>query len=90
MGDKTNLGMGLVSRLIFEVVLADLKSLQVIPLGVGIDDVLFQLDVGGGGVRVVCVLNITVGKNNKAACPPGCPTRRMASVDKGVACTSGD
>jgi hypothetical protein len=36
LGDKTDLGVGLT---FFEVVLADFKSLQVIPLGVGIDDV---------------------------------------------------
>jgi hypothetical protein len=36
LGDKTDLGVG---RTFFEVVLADLESLQVIPLGAGIDDV---------------------------------------------------
>jgi hypothetical protein len=50
LGDQTDLGVGLT---FFEVVVDGLESLQVIPLGVGIDDVFFQLDVGDGAVAVV-------------------------------------
>jgi hypothetical protein len=55
LGDKTDLGVGLT---FFEVVVTDLKSLQVVPLGVGVNDVLFQLEVGDCAVAVVGVDNV--------------------------------
>jgi hypothetical protein len=55
LGDKTDLGVGLP---FLEVVVTDLESLQVIPLGVGINDVLFQFDVGDRAVAVVSVATL--------------------------------
>jgi hypothetical protein len=44
----------------FEVVVADLESFQVIPLGIGINNVLLQFDVGDSAVGVVGVLDVAV------------------------------
>jgi hypothetical protein len=52
LGDKADLGVGLT---FFEVVVTDLESLQVVPLGVGINNVLLQFQVGDGAVAVVCI-----------------------------------
>jgi hypothetical protein len=57
LGDKTDLGVGLT---FLEVVVADLESLQVVPLGVGIDDVLLQLDVGKSAIGIISVLNVAI------------------------------
>ena len=68
MGDKADLGMGLT---FLEVVVADLESFQVIPLRVGVNDVLLQLDVGDGAIGVVGVDNIAI-----------CPYRKRNSATK--------
>ena len=65
-----------------EVVVTDLESLQVIPLGVGIDDVLFQLNVGDGAVAVVGVLNITIRPNDKSRCSCGYSGCTISSDNK--------
>jgi hypothetical protein len=49
LGYKTDLSVGLP---FFEVVVTDLESLQVIPLGAGVNNVLLQLDVGDSAVAV--------------------------------------
>jgi hypothetical protein len=58
LGDQTDLTS--VGLTFLEVVVANLESLQVIPLGVGVNDVLFQLDVRDSAVAVVGVLNIAI------------------------------
>jgi hypothetical protein len=85
LGDETDLG---VSLTFLEVVVTDLESLQVIPLGVGIDDVLFQLDVGKGAVAVVGVDYIAVGPNNEARRAGVCRCAAMRAINKCVASAS--
>jgi hypothetical protein len=69
LGDQADLGVGLT---FFEVVVDGAESLDVVPLGVGIDNVFFQLDVGDGTVAVVGVFNIAI---NVISPPPVLPLR---------------
>jgi hypothetical protein len=43
LGDKADLGVGLLAGFFLEVVLANLKGFNVGPLGGGVNDVFFQL-----------------------------------------------
>jgi hypothetical protein len=82
LGDETDLGVGLT---FFEVVLADLESLNVGPLGVGVNDVLLQLDVGYSAVAVVGVDNVAVCVDGKRKCPIGRTRGRVPTAIKIIA-----
>jgi hypothetical protein len=74
LGDETDLGVGLA---FLEVVVTDLESFQVVPLGVGINDVLLQLDVGDGAVGVVGVSDISISQHIKELSPICCTCCRV-------------
>jgi len=60
LSDYADLCMRCVRRVCLVVVIANLDRLDVIPLGIGVNNVFFQLAVLNAAIVVVGVLRITV------------------------------